>query len=216
MMHVKTFCFNQMDENCHLIWDNADGTAVVVDPGCATAAEREALQAFIAAEGLRPAAALLTHLHFDHLAGSGWLRERYGIDCYVHEADRDLEKLLQETAHVYDFRMELPVGPFRYFAPEERELRFGAVTVRILPLGGHTRGSVAYYFPDAGAVCVGDTVRKGTLGFLETGFAPVLEALRDYLLPLPEDTRMLPGHGEASTLGEERRENRFFRRSLAL
>jgi len=216
MIRIKTICFNKMDENCHLVWDEADGTALIIDPGCISPAERESLQTAIDGVGLRPAAVLLTHLHFDHLAGSGWLIERYGIDCYVSGAERMLENFLEESAHLYQVKLDIPVGPFRYFDPEERQLHFGSFEVKILPLGGHTLGSVAYYLPKARAVFVGDTIRKGSLGFMETGYQSVLEAIRDYLLPLPEDTRMLTGHGEESTLGEERRSNRFFKRSLAL
>jgi len=86
----------------------------------------------------------------------------------------------------------------------------------VLPIGGHTPGSVAYYLPDAEAVFVGDTIAKGSLGFLETGFRETLESIRDYLFPLPDETRLFPGHGEFSSVGEEKRGNRFFKRSADL
>ena len=172
-LQLRAYVFNKMAENACLVWDDADGTALLVDPGCASEAELAQLEADL--EGLRPAAILVTHPHFDHLAGG-----------------------------------DAPDVPFRFFPQGPQSLQFGGITVQVLPLGGHTAGSVAYYFPDAGAVCVGDTVTKGSLGFLEMGYRETLDSIRDYLLPLPDDTLMLAGHGEASTIGEERRGNRFF------
>lgn len=202
--------FNKMAENACLVWDPSDGTAVLVDPGCVSGQEFATLEAEIAREGLSPAAVLVTHPHFDHMAGAAVLCRRYGIECYASELDRDLAGRQTELRKLYQFDEEIPDAPFRFFGAGPQTLRFGGIPVQVLPLGGHTAGSVAYYFPDAEAVCVGDTVRKGTLGFLETGYRETLERIRDCLLPLPDGTLMLPGHGEASTIGEEKRSNSFF------
>ena len=192
-MKIKQFTFNKMRENCFVVWDEADGTAAVVDPGCADAQEQQALAGFLAQAGACPRAVLATHPHFDHVVGAGWLCRTYGLACHVCAPDRPL-----------------------FFEEAPQTLRFGSLEVQVLPLTGHTPGSVAYYFPAAEAVCVGDTVTKGSLGFLETGFGQTLERSRDYLLPLPDGTLLCPGHGACSTIGAERDANRFFRRSQAL
>ena len=214
-LELRTYVFNKMAENAYLVWDPSDGTAVLVDPGCASGPEFAALEEEIARGGLRPAAVLLTHPHFDHMAGAGVLCRRYGIECHASVLDRDLAGRWMELKKLYQFEEDIPAAPFRFFEAGPQALRFGGIAVQVLPLGGHTAGSVAYYLPDAGAVFVGDTVQKGSLGFLETGYAQTLDAIRDYLLPLPDDTLLLPGHGEASTIGEERRSNRFFIRCAA-
>jgi glyoxylase-like metal-dependent hydrolase (beta-lactamase superfamily II) len=205
---LRAYVFNKMAENACLVWDDADGTALLVDPGCASEAELAQLEADL--EGLRPAAILVTHPHFDHLAGAAELCRRYGIECYACVLDKELASRQPELRKLFQFAGDAPDVPFRFFPQGPQSLQFGGITVQVLPLGGHTAGSVAYYFPDAGAVCVGDTVTKGSLGFLETGYRETLDSIRDYLLPLPDDTLMLAGHGEASTIGEERRGNRFF------
>ena len=209
-LQLRSYVFNKMAENAWLVWDPSDGTAVLVDPGCASPSEFAELEDAVAREGLRPAAVLVTHPHFDHTAGAAGLCRRYGIECFASVLDRDLADRQMELRKLYQFEEAIPVAPFRFFDPGVQTLQFGNIAVEVLPLGGHTAGSVAYYFPDAGAVFVGDTVTKGSLGFLETGYGETLDRIRDYLLPLPDDTLLLPGHGEASTIGEEKRSNRFF------
>ena len=214
-LKLRSFVFNKMEENAYLVWDPSDGTAVLVDPGCASASELATLVETIEGEGLHPVAILVTHPHFDHIAGAAELSRRYGIECHACVLDRGLASREGELRKLYQFESNAPATPFRFIDEDLRTLQFGTIRVEVLPLGGHTAGSVAYYFPDAGAVFVGDTVTKGSLGFLELGYRETLERIRDYLLPLPDDTLLLPGHGEASTIGEERRSNRFFIRSLA-
>lgn len=213
---VQGFVFNKMKENCFVVWDEADGTAVLVDPGCDTQQELDELEAFLDGNGLHPAGILVTHLHFDHVAGADTLCRRYNIACHACAADRELAAQQVEQARIYGVAAEVREETFRFFDRGAQQLRFGSVTVQVLPIGGHTEGSVAYYFPGAEAVFVGDTVVKGSLGFLETGFRETLEHIRDHLLPLPDGTRMFSGHGEASTIGEEKQENRFFKRSGTL
>ncbi|NLZ20172.1 MAG: MBL fold metallo-hydrolase [Bacteroidales bacterium] len=207
---LHSFVFNKMAENSYLVWDGSDGSAVLVDPGCASDPELAAMEEEIARAGLHPRAILVTHPHVDHIAGAGELCRRYGIECHASVLDTALASRDRELRKLYQFKMESPSAPFRFFGEGTQTLQFGPITVQVLPVGGHTAGSVAYYLPDAGAVFVGDTVKKGSLGFLETGYAQTLERIRDYLLPLPDETLLLPGHGEASTIGEEKRSNRFF------
>lgn len=212
MIRVATFRFNRLEENSYLAWDTEDGTALIVDPGCETPSELADMEAFIAQEGLRPAAILLTHLHLDHLSGCPPLMARYGMEAYVSEGDREQEENITKIARINHFTLETSPGPFHYFGMGVQDLQFGPIAVRVLPIGGHTRGSVAYYLPAAPAVFTGDTLVKGTLGFLESGYRELFDALRDYILPLPDETRMFPGHGEESSIGEEKRSNRFFKR----
>lgn len=215
-MKIKPFIFNKMKENSFVVWEETDGAALIIDPGAASSGERAELDAFLKDSGLRPQAILVTHPHFDHIAGAASICREYGLECHICEADRSLGDRQDEVARLYDFHYSGEEAPVRYFSQGHQTLRFGSIAVEVLPIGGHTPGSVAFYIAGAKAVFAGDTLVKGSLGFLETGFKDTLENIRDYLLPLPDDTRIFPGHGEFSTIGEEKRENRFFRRSAGL
>jgi len=215
-MKIKSFIFNKMKENGFVVWDEADGSALLIDPGCVSDEEHEELDSFLRDNSLKPIAVLATHPHFDHIAGAERFCHRYGMECYVCEADRILSDRQEELARLYDFQLVENSAPTHYFTSEKQVLHLGRFTVEVLPISGHTPGSVAFYIAEAKAVFVGDTIIKGSLGFQETGFKETLENIRDYLLPLPDEVRMFPGHGDFSTIGEERLGNRFFKRSANL
>ena len=86
MIHIEHFTFNSFQTRCSVIWDDS-GVCAFVDPGCASAAELSRLTAFTASRGLRPAAIMLTHAHFDHIYGVDALVREYGIPVYMHPAE---------------------------------------------------------------------------------------------------------------------------------
>ena len=83
MIHIEHFTFNSFQTRCSVVWDDS-GVCAFVDPGCASAAELSRLTAFTASRGLRPAAIMLTHAHFDHIYGVDALVREYGIPVYMH------------------------------------------------------------------------------------------------------------------------------------
>ena len=83
MIHIEHFTFNSFQTRCSVVWDDS-GICAFVDPGCASAAELSRLTAFTASRGLRPAAIMLTHAHFDHIYGVDDLVREYGIPVYMH------------------------------------------------------------------------------------------------------------------------------------
>ncbi len=168
------------------------GPCVVIDPG---AAARETTAA-AARHGMEPAAVLITHHHWDHVAGLEDLLDRVGpIDVLLHPAEREPAAAL--VAGITDV-----VEPGDL-------LRIGDLQLRALGTPGHTAGSLSFH--GHGQVFSGDTLYRDAVGGLDGPGATDEDDLRtsvlDVLLELPDETQLRPGHGEPSTIGRERRRN---------
>ena len=213
-MAIKRFVFNKIEENSYLVWNDSN-EALIIDPGCQSAAELESVCKEIDSLGLKPLAILVTHPHFDHISGIAPLWKKYRIKAIVNSEDRSLLMSSKELAKVYNASIEGALESISFIDGSKESLQIGGFDIRLIHIAGHTKGSIAYYIPSQKALFSGDTLRKGTLGFLETGYKDLFKCIREQIIPLPEDTAIYFGHGEESTVGAEKLENKFFKRSLA-
>jgi len=209
-LFIHTFVFNSKKENCYLLW-NRVGECLLIDPGCAASAEQETLVGFLSQNDLRPQAILLTHGHFDHIAGVPFLRQKYACECWMHPADEKELRLSRSLAPMYGFDTVEEFNVDHYY-DDGVQLSFGGIRQRVIHIPGHTDGSVCLYVPDGPYLFVGDVLVKGSLGFVNNGYGEVLAHLEKKIYPLPDETLLFYGHGVPSTLGEEKRTNPFFHR----
>ncbi|WP_305786743.1 MBL fold metallo-hydrolase [Symbioplanes lichenis] len=222
-MLVTGFEAQAFGTNCYVLAAGPGEQALIVDPGIGVL---DRLEEVLAEHRLQPAAVLLTHGHLDHAFSVAPVCGARGIPAYVHPDDLEIladpEKFLgQGLARMFGGRLP-------YAAPEEvAELTDGAtlslagleITVDHAP--GHTGGSVLFRLPgedtswDADQVCLsGDVLFAGSIGRTDLpggDTAVMLTSLRDKILPLADDTVVLPGHGPATTIGRERAGNPYLR-----
>jgi glyoxylase-like metal-dependent hydrolase (beta-lactamase superfamily II) len=218
---VAGFPADAFGTNCYVVAPAPGEQCVVVDPGIGVL---DRLDEVLAEHRLRPAAVLLTHGHLDHTFSVAPVCGARGITAYVHPADREL---LADPAKGLSMDMTaLFGGRLPYTEPDDvAELADGAtlalagleITVDHAP--GHTGGSVLFRLPagsstlEADEVCLsGDVLFAGSIGRtdLPGGSMPtMLASLRDKILPLADDTIVLPGHGPATTIGRERATNPY-------
>jgi glyoxylase-like metal-dependent hydrolase (beta-lactamase superfamily II) len=177
-----------VDNNVYVIGD--DSSCVVVD------AAHDAGPVVDAVAGRKVTAILLTHGHDDHLHAAGALKEATGAPTYLHPDDRMLwDVVYPGTAPDHELAdgAEIPVGS-------------GGEVLRALHTPGHSPGSTCFSSPDLGVVLSGDTLFNGgpgATGRSYSDFPTIIESIRDTLLTLPEDTRVLTGHGETTSIGAE-------------
>ncbi len=192
-------------QNCYLVYDPGSPDAILVDPG-------EEADRFLAEAGRlnRTISAIwLTHAHIDHILGVAAIRKATGAPILLHPADLPLYRELPQQGLLFGLQVSAPPPPDRWLADRE-ELRIGTVTIEVRHAPGHTPGHVCFVMP--GAVLAGDVLFQGSIGRtdLPGGDHPVLlESIQRELLSLPDPTRVYPGHGPATTIGEERRTNPF-------
>lgn len=199
-MSVLTLPLGRLEANCYLVWDTSTLEALAIDPGGSVPKIAQALEE----RGLKLRAIALTHNHFDHSSGAVGLQAYNRAPIYMHKAD----EVLSESGIGAKFLS----AEKRYFSDGDR-LKVGGLAFEVLHTPGHSPGSVCLYHA-SGALFSGDLLFRGAVGRtdLPLGDQAALErSIREKLARLPDETRLYPGHGPKSTLGEERRQNPLFR-----
>ncbi|MFU2210559.1 MBL fold metallo-hydrolase [Solidesulfovibrio sp. C21] len=203
-MDIKTFPIGPLETNCYIAV--AGSAAIAVDVG----GKPTAVAQFLKEKGLSLEAVLLTHLHCDHLYGVGELAGAFGAPVFAGAADAPL----LDTELGRGGLMGLPQVPeFSYepIAPGERTLL--GQPCRVLATPGHSPGSLSYYFPEAGTIFVGDLLFYRSIGrtdFDGGDHDQLMTSVREKIFVLPAATVVYPGHGPATTIGDEMKHNPFF------
>lgn len=206
-MEIKRLVLGLVRTNCYIVYSEETKKAVIIDP----AADSRRIMEEISGLGIVPEAILLTHGHFDHMLAAESLKNGYQVPICVHKADAELVKHPDLNCSQQFLHMSYSIS-----ADEELEdgqnLRFldGAFTVLSTP--GHTEGSCCYYAKEDNILFSGDTLFQESVGRtdLPTGSAAKLEnSIRERLFVLPEDTLVLSGHGDQTTIGEEKQYNPY-------
>lgn len=212
-MKIKKFEFNMFPVNCYVLWDETD-EAVIIDCGCFYEEERQALKTFIQSNGLKPVRLLNTHLHLDHILGNPFILREYGLKAEAGQQDEFWLAKAPDHCRMFGFQMnEEPVPLGRYVCDGET-VRFGKTELEAIHVPGHSPGSMVYYCKDEGCLFSGDVLFQGSIGRADLAggnFDELRENICSRLFVLPNDTKVYPGHGPSTTIGDEKRNNPFFR-----
>lgn len=210
MLQVHAFTFSPVQENTYLLF-NDTGDCAILDPGCYFPEERQILQEFIQKQGLRPVLLLNTHCHLDHVFGNRFVHETWGLSLHLH---RD-EKPVLDFAPVSGRQWQLPFdsyeGPLVYLEPGQK-LTIGAEELEIRLAPGHSPGHLVFYYPAGGFLVGGDVLFRGSVGRTDLpggDFTTLERSIRTQLYTLPDETVVYPGHGEPTTIGQEKKTNPF-------
>ena len=209
-MNIRHFCFNLIGVNTYLAW-NADGRAVVVDPGFATADEKEQLYGVIRSEGLTPEAVLLTHAHFDHIMGLDAFLKAFVVPVYMHQDD--VPVLRDAAVMAARFGLGCPAGDIPTTGISDGgTLLLAGEEWKVISTPGHTPGSVCYHIPAQRLLFSGDTLFRGSIGRTDLplgDYDKEIVSIMEKLMGLDSRTEILPGHGPFSSIADERTDNPF-------
>jgi hydroxyacylglutathione hydrolase len=193
--------------NCSVIGDETTHEAMVIDPGD----EIEDILALIRKHNLQVKQIVITHAHIDHVGGAMKLRAATGAPILLNQNDYELLKMLDVQAAWIGVASPGEVVIDRSVSTGET-VTAGSLTAEILHTPGHTEGSICLYFPAQQKLIAGDTLFAGSIGRTDLpggSHKKILSSIHETLLALPDETVVIPGHGELTTIGKERESNPF-------
>jgi glyoxylase-like metal-dependent hydrolase (beta-lactamase superfamily II) len=204
-LFVKIFPVGPLQCNCTVLGNKITGEAIVVDPG----GDAQKILALLQEEGLKVTRILHTHAHFDHFLAAGELHEHTGAPLCLHKADQFLWDNLEMQCGLYNIPFK-PVPAPQHWLEHEEELPLTDCAGKALFTPGHTPGSMSFVFEAANLLVAGDTLFKGSIGRTDLwgGDYPTIErSIKTQLYTLDENLKVVTGHGPATVLGDEMRNN---------
>ena len=210
-MNIQVFHFGPLRAACMVVWGDGPDCFVVdacfYEPG-----EKEQLYRFLRDKGLKPAAILLTHTHFDHIEGVEELsRDFGGLTVYYDEAEESILAGLERQCRFLGMRVPGTDFPKSYLK-DGQKLSVSGLTLEVLSTPGHTPGCVCFLDKEGKALISGDTLFAGTIGRTDLGggdYDLLMDSIQRKLLPLDGDITVYPGHGPDTSIGVERSSNPF-------
>ncbi|MFC7442298.1 MBL fold metallo-hydrolase [Laceyella putida] len=206
-MKIETYVFGPAMTNCFLVYDEGSKRGWVVDPGMNPSQLLSRMQEL----EIKLEAILLTHAHFDHIGGVEAVRELSGAPVYVHRAEADW--LTDPAKNGSTF---FPGFPLVTCQPAEQLLAGGeslelvGEELKVLHTPGHSPGSVTYVWRDV--IFSGDVLFQQSIGRTDLpggDYETLMRSIHELLMELPEGTRVLCGHGPATTIGREQQSNPY-------
>lgn len=210
MLQIQSFTFSPIQENTYLLF-NEFKQCVIIDPGCYFDAEKETLREFIETNGLKPAMLLNTHCHLDHVFGNKFIAETYNLSLQLHEKEKSVLSFAPTSGLMYNMPFDNYAGAFIELK-EGDSILLNKDELLVIEAPGHSPGSICFYCSKQKFIIGGDVLFKRSIGRTDLpggNHQILLNNIRQKLFTLPDNTIVYSGHGPATTIGEEKKENPF-------
>lgn len=206
---VETIPVGPLQCNCTILGDLVSRKAIVVDPG----GDSEILLERLVELNLQVERIIHTHAHLDHFLASGKMKEATGAKLALHREDLFLWDMLEDQCRMFGIPFEPPPPPDQWLENEE-EIDLNNLQGKALHTPGHTPGSMCFLFESQKLLIAGDTLFQGSIGRTDLwggDFKKIEKSIQEKLYTLDEETSVITGHGESTSIGHEMRDNSFVR-----
>jgi hydroxyacylglutathione hydrolase len=196
--------------NCSIVGDEASHEAMVIDPGD----DIDRIVELLKKHALTVKQIVITHAHIDHVGGAMKLKKLTGAPILLNQNDQALLKMLDVQAAWIGMRAPENVKIDQSVTSGDR-VQAGALDAQVIHTPGHTEGSICLYFEAEKKLIAGDTLFAGSIGRTDLpggSYEKIMNSLHEQVLALPDDTIVIPGHGESTTIGQEREVNPFLQK----
>jgi hydroxyacylglutathione hydrolase len=211
-MKVKSFTFNPFQENTYILY-NEEKQAFIIDPGMYFPEEFDQFFQFIEMNQLEPTMLLNTHTHLDHVFANAAVLNRFKIPFAYHELDKPVFDSANSVGKMYGLSFE-PSPAATFYLNENEQLQLGKDQFSMMLTPGHSPGSVCFYNKKSNFVISGDVLFQQSIGRTDLpggDYETLIQSIRTELFVLPDETLVYSGHGPATTIGSEKRNNPFLR-----
>lgn len=209
MAHIEQLPLGPMQTNCYLLADEATKVAAIIDPS----GSGQRIAQYAKSQGWQVAHVLLTHSHADHVLGLADLKTATGAPVYIHPEAIEMLRASPRMGALIGLAVPAPPEPDEMLS-EGQIVSVGELSLHVLYTPGHAPGHVSFHLPSEKVLFDGDVLFQGSIGRTDLvggDYETLLQTIREKLLTLPDETRVLSGHGPETTIGEERRRNPFLR-----
>ena len=210
MIHVRSFTFNPFEENTYVVYDDTR-EAIIIDPGCYEKEEQQELSDFIKSEKLKVKLLLNTHCHIDHVLGNYFVKHQYNVPFLIHPIEVGVLRAVKSYASNYGFPGYQEILPDSLLNEDEL-VQFGNTSMKVIFLPGHSPGHVGFYDEATGQLIAGDVLFYHSVGRTDLpggNTETLLNSIHQRLFHLPDNVVVFPGHGQTTTVGEEKVNNPF-------
>lgn len=208
-IEIKMLTLGMVSTNAYVIGDTETNEALIIDP-----VDNASMLKEVADDaGWEIKLILATHAHFDHILASKELKELTGAPFWIHEDCVSMLETLPMQGKLFGLG-EFPEAakPDRLLTSESETIELGAIKLETLYTPGHAPGHLSFYMPEHKIVFSGDTLFFSSIGRTDLpggNTELLLKSIREQLLTLDDDVRVLPGHMQQTTIGIEREHNPF-------
>lgn len=212
-LKIARFEFSMFGINTYAVWDPISKECAIIDPGMINGRERNALTEFVKKNELKVVHLVNTHLHIDHSIGNAFVEEEYGVPTEASPLDAFLGSGIKNQAEMFGLPFECDNVTIRRELKEGDVIKIGEGELKVLHVPGHSPGSLVFYDEHDGFLIAGDVLFQRSIGRTDLpggDHNALLEGIRGKLLTLPPSTVVYPGHGPATTIGDELKSNPFF------
>jgi len=211
MIKIKSFTFNPFLENTILFWSDENNEGIVFDPGMSNNNEENQFKEFIQKENILLKRMINTHCHIDHILGCNFIKNNYEVEFLVPEKDFILLEHYDSQMEMVGITMEKPPKPDKLINENEK-LTLNDCEIKPLFTPGHSPGEMCFLVESENICITGDVLFKGSIGRTDLWGAntdALFDSIKNKLMKLDDNVTIYPGHGESSTIGEEKASNPF-------
>ncbi len=211
MLQIETLVFSPFQENTYVLCDET-GDCVIVDPGCLEIREEQRLVAFIEQHNLKPVKLINTHLHLDHVFGSAFVADKWGLEIWAHRDDEFMIPNTVNHARHFGVNMNDNPPPVYHYINDGDDVTFGNTTLKVIHVPGHSPGGVAFYHQQSARLISGDILFRESVGRSDLpggNHEQLIAGITQKLMTLPDNVKVYPGHGPSTTIGWEKSHNPY-------
>jgi hydroxyacylglutathione hydrolase len=210
MLQIKVLTFNAVQENTYVLY-NEFKECIIVDPGCYSDEEKEALKDFIEKNGLQPKMLINTHCHLDHVFGNKYVAEAYQLTLQIHKNEEEMLQMAPASGLMFNLPFDNYTGQL-IFLKEGDIIFLRDDILKVIEAPGHSPGSICFYCEKQKFIIGGDVLFYQSIGRTDLpggNHESLIKNIKEKLFLLPDDVKVYPGHGPATTIGDEKKYNPY-------